>query len=250
MSKRNRELSRSERAAQAVREQQAAERRRRMLAIGGVVLVLVVIVGGAFWLTRSADTTGEIASDEPTVAESSGGGVAGEVDGYGVKIGDPDAAEKVTIYEDLQCPACASLEGQLGDSIAQAVDDGEIQLEYRMVAFLDGASTNEYSSRALNAALVVLNTSGVEAFRAFHDDLYANQPAEGGPGLEDAELIDRAVDAGAEEDAVRPGIEDKVFDQWIVNATDQMSKDGVRGTPSIEINGEEAEPQELLELLQ
>ena len=33
-------------------------------------------------------------------------------------------------------------------------------------------------------------------------------------------------------------IEDKVFEQFVTNATDEMSKDGVNGTPGVFIDGE------------
>ena len=44
------------------------------------------------------------------------------------------------------------------------------------------------------------------------------------------------MEAGADEDAVRQPIEDKVYEQWIENATDQMSQDGVNGTPGVFID--------------
>ena len=34
-----------------------------------------------------------------------------------------------------------------------------------------------------------------------------------------------------------PLIEDKTFEQFVINATDQMSKDGVTGTPGVFIDG-------------
>ena len=244
--------ARKERAAQALREKQAAERRRRLLAIGGVVVAVLVIVGGLTWWQSSRDTTGQAADHVPSVAaaSSSPDGTPASVDGYGIFIGQQDAPTTVTIYEDLQCPACANLEAELGEPLAAAVDAGKVRLEYRMISFLDRASTNEYSSRALNAALVVLDTAGVEAFRAFHDDLYANQPEEGGAGFDDDELISRAVDAGAVEGKIRQPIEDKIYDQWIQNATDQMSQDGYNSTPTILIDGEESDPEELAALVQ
>lgn len=251
-----RRAARKERAAQALREKQAAERRRRLLSIGGVVLAVVVIVGGFTWWQAARDTTGDTPENVPSVATDAGTGTAngegtpGELDGYSIFVGQPDAPSTVTIYEDLQCPACANLEAQLGDQISSAVDAGDIRVDYRMISFLDQASTNEYSSRALNAALVVLDTAGVDAFRAFHDDLYANQPEEGGAGFEDDELIDRAVAAGAVEDEVRQPIEDKIYEQWIKNATEQMSKDGVTSTPTIRIDGKDASPEDLAQLLQ
>lgn len=246
---------RRQRAAEALKERQAAERRRKMLTIGGVVAALVAIVAIIFGITQAMDTTGETPDNVPSVAQdpaadAEGDAVPGKLDGYGILVGDPEAARTVTIYEDLQCPACANLEAELGDEISEAIDAGEIQVDYRLLSFLDRASTNDYSSRALNALLVVLDTAGIDAFRAFHDDLYANQPAEGGPGFDDDELVERAVEAGAEESEIRADIEDKVYEQWIKNATDQMSKDGVNSTPTIRIDGEDADPQQLAELLQ
>ena len=248
-----RRAARQERAAQALADKHKAEQRRRMLSIGGVVLAVLVIVGGFAWWQSVRDTTGDTPENVPTLSDgggtSDGDGTPAELDGYGIFVGDADAPTTVTVYEDLQCPACANLEAQLGPQLAEAVDAGDVRLEYRMISFLDRASTNEYSSRALNAALVVLDTAGVDAFRTFHDDLYANQPEEGGAGFEDDELIERAVAAGAEEDAIRGPIEEKTYAQWIENATDQMSQDGYSSTPTILIDGEESDLQALADLL-
>ena len=68
-------------------------------------------------------------------------------------------------------------------------------------------------------------------------------------GFTDDELVDRAVAAGATESEVRPQIEGKVYEQWIKNATDQMSKDGYNSTPTILIDGKESDPQALASLL-
>jgi protein-disulfide isomerase len=243
---------RKARAEQALREKQAAERRRRMLTVGGVVLAVLVVIGGLTWWQSTRDTTGEVADNVPSVGTdaSADNGTPASLDGYGIFVGDADAAHTITVYEDLQCPACADFEAQLGGPISDAVDAGKVRLEYRMISFLDRASTNDYSSRALNAALVVLDTAGVEAFRTFHDDLYANQPEEGGAGFTDDELIERAVAAGATEADVRQPIEDKIYDQWIQNATDEMSRNGYNSTPTILIDGEESDPQDVVPLLQ
>lgn len=243
-----RRAARAQRAAEALKAQQAAERKRNLMVGGAVGAVVLVIIGLLYFALNAKDDTGKNAKDEPTIAAN--GEIAGEIDGFGVVVGDPEAPDTVTIYEDLQCPACASLETQVGEQVAAAIAEGRIRVDYRMVSFLDRASTNDYSSRAMNALLVVLEEAGPDAFLKLHDDLYANQPGEGGAGFEDDELIDRAVQAGAVEADIRPGIEDKVYDQWIKNATDQMSKDGVNATPTIRINGEDADGQKLVELLQ
>jgi protein-disulfide isomerase len=141
---------------------------------------------------------------------------------------------------------CQAFEAATADQIEQAVDNGKVKVEYRPISILDDASSTDYSSRALNALMVVLDTSGEEAFLDYQRLLYENQPAEGTAGLSDDQLVEYAVEAGADEDAIRGAIEDKDFEQWIRNATEQASKDGVNSTPTVLIDGEPAgaTPQE------
>jgi protein-disulfide isomerase len=207
------------------------ERIRRWWTIGVVAALLAIVVGG-YLVQSTRDASGRAA----TVP-------AGVTDTYGVVVGDASAPHTVTVYEDFQCPICHDFEGTAGDRLRKAVDAGRIRLDYRMVAFLDDASTTDYSTRALNAAAVVLDTSGQDVFLEFHDLLFDHQPPEGSAGLSDAQLVRYAVRAGADESAVRPGIEDPTFRQWAVNATSQMSRDGVNGTPTVLVDGEmQAEP--------
>ena len=229
MSKKNAEQSRAERAAAVLHEQESREQRRKFLVIGGLVLALVAIVVGGLLIQSNRDTSGDVATDP-----------AGVTDTYSVVIGEESAPKTVRIYEDFQCPICADFEAATSEQLKAAVDEGTIKVEYRMVSFLDGASSTDYSSRALNAAAVVLDTSGADAFLTFHGLLYDNQPAEGSAGLSDDELIDYAVEAGADESAIRSGIENEDFSQWVVNATNQMSVDGVNGTPTVFVDGKQA----------
>lgn len=228
MSKKNAAQSRAERAAAVLIAQERRERRRNLFIGGGVAAALLAIVVGGYLIYGGGDTSGDVAT-EPT----------GVTDTYSVVIGEDSAPKTVTVYEDFQCPICHEFEQATQDKLRAAVDDGRIKLDYRMVAFLDGASTTNYSSRALNAAAVVLDTSGEDVFLKFHDLLYANQPAEGSAGLSDDELIAYAVQAGADEAAIRAGIQNQDFSQWVINATDQMSRDGVKGTPTVVIDGKQ-----------
>lgn len=229
MSKKNAAQSRAERAAHAILEQQRRERRRTALIVAGIVAAIVVVVGVGFAIQSTRDTSGETATTP-----------AGVSDTYAVVVGDESAPTTVAVYEDFQCPICHDFETATRDQLSAALDDGRIKIEYRMVAFLDRASSTDYSSRALNAAAVVLDTSGQDVFVTFHDLLFDNQPAEGSAGLSDDELVAFAVEAGAEESAVRDGIENEDFGQWVINATDQMSKDGVNGTPTVFVDGKKA----------
>ena len=229
----------SSRGAAVIAEQERRARRRQYLVIG-VVAAVLALVGGLTWYATSVDSTGEAA-----VAPR------GATEDYGIVVGDPAAPTTITIYEDLQCPVCALLEAEVGEPLAAAVEAGQVKVDYRIVSFLDDASTNEYSSRAANAAAVVRDVAGAEAFAEFHDLLFADQPPEGGAGHTDEELIEYAVRAGAEDAAVRGPVQDKAFEQWVVNATDAMSRAGVTGTPTVFIDGERAgeTPQESIEAI-
>jgi protein-disulfide isomerase len=231
MSKKSADASRAARAQAALEAQQRTERRRQMLVVGAIVGVLLLVVGVAFFLSSREDTTGQTPETVPADA----------TDEYGLVVGEADAPTELVIYEDPQCPNCAALEAEVGEDLAAAVEAGDVRVEYRVVSFLDPASSNDYSSRAANALVAAYDVGGPEVFMALHETLFAEQTPEGGPGHEDDQLVTFAVEAGADEDEIRPLIEDKAYGQWVENATGAMSENGVNGTPTVFVDGEQAE---------
>lgn len=231
MSKKSADLSRAARAQAALEAQQRTERKRQMVVAGSIVAVLLVVVGVVFYLSSREDTTGETPEVAPGDATPD----------YGLVVGAADAPTELVIYEDPQCPNCAALEAEVGDDLAAAVEAGDVRVEYRIVSFLDHASTNDYSSRAANALVAAYDVAGPEVFVALHETLFAEQTSEGGAGHEDDQLVAYAVEAGADEDEIRPLIEDQAYAQWVENATDAMSQNGVNGTPTVFVDGEQAE---------
>ena len=224
MSKKSAQASRADRAAAAVHEQQRAERRRRNLMVGGVVLVLLaVVVGGTLWV-RASDPTDDVA------APSAGDG------GYGLAVGDPGAPHEVVIYEDFLCPFCGELERSSSDELGRLADDGRLFVEYRPFELL--SRLGDYSRRSTNAFAVVLQASGPEVAQEFHDLLFENQPEEGGDYPDDDQLVAWAVEAGAGEDDVRPGIEGLEQADWVDEATQAALDAGVQATPTVILDGE------------
>ncbi|MGY1748904.1 DsbA family protein [Modestobacter sp. SYSU DS0511] len=215
------------RAAEAA-AREAAERRRRTV-IGGAVAaaVLVVALVVVVFVVQSSRTSADAAGPSGTTG-----------DGYTVAVGAADAPVALDLYEDFQCPACAQLEASSGATLEQLVDDGTVRLRHHGMAFLDRASTTEYSSRALNAAAVVLDEGGADAYRAFYELLFANQPEEGGPGLTDDQLIAHAAQAGVTGDDVAAGIRERRYAGWVAAATDRASRDEVTSTPTVLVDGE------------
>jgi protein-disulfide isomerase len=229
MANKTRQQSKSERAQALMREQQRKERTRNLLVVGAVVVAVAIIAFVMVVISSNKDTTGNAVGSNGTPSNLSGT--------YNVVIGKSSAPHTIKLYEDFQCPICADFEKAVGSQIRQGIADGSIKVDYHMVSFLDRASTTDYSSRALNAAMAVLSTAGPEAFLKFHEIAYANQPAEGSAGVPDSTLVDWAVRAGADESQVKPLIDENAYHQWAVNATGQMSKDGVNGTPTVFIDG-------------
>jgi protein-disulfide isomerase len=228
MANKTRQQSKSERAQALMREQKRKERTRNWFVVGAVVLAIAIIAGVMFAVTNKNDKTGQAVSSSGTPSNLSGA--------YNVVIGKSTAPTTIKLYEDLQCPICKAFEAVTGAKTEAAIKAGKVKVDYHMVAFLDSNSTTNYSSRALNAAMAVLSTAGPDAFMKFRTIAFDNQPAEGTAGVPDSTLIQWAVQAGADEAAVTPLIDGNVYHQWVLNATDQMSKDGVNGTPTVYIN--------------
>lgn len=238
MSNRKKRDERTARAAQLRRERERAQARRTRLVTGSIVAVVVVVIvtaGVAIFASERGD------GESPAEMTSQHGIVysAETIDAEATEAGEP---VKVVFYEDFICPACKGWEEQVGGYIDEQVKSGLLSVEYRPIAYLDDKSTTDYSSRAANAAACVFDSEGTEVFHEFHDLLFDNQPAEGGPGLDDSALVDLAAEAGA--DDVESCIENGDFGDWVVEANDLASQNNVVSTPTIYVAGEELEGAE------
>ena len=215
------------RAAEAAARAAAARRRRTV--IGGVVaaiVLVVVLVAVVVVQTRRTSASADAAAPANTAGN-----------GYVFAVGSADAPVTLDLYEDFQCPNCKALEDSTGSTIDELVAAGTAQVHYHGMAFLNTKANGQYSTRALNAAAVVTDAAGTGAYRTFHDLLFANQPAEGGGGLTDDQLIAYAAQAGASGETVESGIRDLVYGDWVKQAEDQASKDGVTATPTVFVDG-------------
>ena len=235
MSDKNERVARAE---QMRKDRERAEKRQRNLVTIGIVAVVVALIAvGAFAVNSASNKRKqETAVVPPTGATKDFGVVYTAKDAGGKAAKDP---VRVVIYEDMQCPICQRFEAANGQYLAQAVKAGQIEVEYRFVAFLDdlGASPNQYSRRASNAVLCARETSGPKAFKTLHDLLYANQPEEKTLGPTDNLLVESAVSAGAKKASVEPCILKGKFIPWIEKSTAGMEKAKGTGTPTVRVDG-------------
>ncbi|MGF0317598.1 DsbA family protein [Nocardia fluminea] len=212
---------------------EAADKKRKIAIQVGVAAVLVALVAaiGIGIAVKQSD------SDESTSAAqlpATGGAVT---ETGTVVIGNPDAKVKVRVVADLQCPACKQFEAANGETLAKAAADGTASVEYQIISFLDKASTNQYSSRAANASFCVAK-SDTTKYQSWLQTMFEKQPAEGGAGLSNDELVQIATDVGYTDPAVATCIDDKPYNDYIQQVTQTTLQSGVKSTPSVYINGQ------------
>ena len=141
----------------------------------------------------------------------------------------------------------AEVMGACGVDLAELAEAGNVQVEYRPYELLSGIG--DYSRRATNAFAVVLEESGPEVAKRFHDLLFDNQPSESGPFPDNQDLLDLAVEAGADEADVSEGILEVTMRDWVDAATAAAVEAGVQGTPTVILDGKVVQggPQDILD---
>ncbi|WDZ87151.1 DsbA family protein [Micromonospora cathayae] len=210
-------------ASRVVREQLAREQRRRRTLWTSVAAVAVLVIAGLIgWSVlagqRSADYTA------PTGANDAGTGV---VAGSGPVT--------VDVYEDFLCPACKQFEQTTGPTLDTLIAEGKARVVYHPVAYLNRYSTTDYSTRSSAA-------SGCAAeggrYREYAKALFAQQPPEGGAGLDDDKLTEIAASVGIDRDGFASCLREGTFKPWTEHVTEEASRAGVTGTPTILVDGE------------
>ncbi|MFY1633755.1 DsbA family protein [Solwaraspora sp. WMMB335] len=210
-------------AARVVREQLARERRRQRTlwtsVIAAVALVLAGLIGWTVYQTQRSDG---YTAPAAAVADDTG-------------IASGDGPVTVDLYADFLCPACRQFEEQVGPTLDQLVDDGSITLVFHPVAILDRLSSTAYSTRAAAASGCAADGG---TFHEYAAALYEQQPAEGGPGLTDEQLIEIGTGVGLDATSFGQCVQDGTYHSWPEHVTEQASRAGVTGTPTVLVAGE------------
>jgi len=164
----------------------------------------------------------------PTPVE---GGPDGTEEVAGLVIGDQGPL--VEVFEDYVCPFCARLELSSGAQLREAALRGEYRLVVHTIAFL-----TEDSPRAANASACVYQHEDVDTWVAFHEAVYGRQdPSETAGQYTNEILVGVADDVGASTDATRACITDGDYEPWVAAITQQSFDRGVRGTPTVAVDG-------------
>lgn len=226
-------------ARQQLRAAQAAKAaRQRLFRIIGVAVALVVVLGiilaAVLYFNQTPATSGT-----PTTS----GTPATSAKAIVVNPGKaPASAPLVEVFFDYQCPICHVVETSFGPEFEKLADAGTIQLQYRTMTFLDQNLRNDSSTRAAVAAACA-DTVGV--YSAYHDQIFANQPAREGDGYPDT-LFTQTIPAtiglsGDKLTTFQQCYAQKSTATLVKQIAEQALRDGVTGTPTVRVNGKKME---------
>lgn len=158
-------------------------------------------------------------------------------------VEEPNDKANVIIYQDYICPGCKMFEESYAGEIDKLIDENVATIEYRSIGMLDSASAGtNYSSRAANVAMC----SAVESpdnFYSLNKIFYSNQPAEGGPGLKNAELVKLAGSVGVNTENIQNCVDKGTYRGFIKQLTEEAISgnddvpNGISGTPTVLVNG-------------
>lgn len=223
---------------QAQQQIKAQERRTTIYIVVGAVVALTLF-GGLVWFIiqqGKVPTMDELVEDAalPAGGDATGGILIGQDLRAGGDV--PDDAIRVDVYQDFMCPYCGVFEMTNGEDLEELAAAGDIALYVHPLALLNRYSQGtDFSTRSANALATIADGSP-EHVLEFTRLMYMNQPEQNSQGLSDEEMASIAVQAGVPQDVANT-IKDGKFKAWALAATEQSSKDQVRGTPSVMING-------------
>ncbi|MGW0190996.1 DsbA family protein [Streptomyces sp. NPDC003362] len=242
MSKRNSQSAKTaarERLRQERERQAKREKTRRQLIVAGSMVAVLALAGGIGYavVQTNQPSAWEAAADAKVVAPANTSGK----DGTTILVGDSKTDNVVHLYEDPRCPACASFEQTIGETVNKGMEDGDYKLSFTLGTFLDGNLGGEGSKNALSALGAALNVS-TDAFLDYKAALYSAEyhPAETTDELaEDDYLIKVAntVDALKGNKKFQDAVEKGTYDAWAMKMSDSFDKtEDVKSTPTIKIN--------------
>lgn len=221
-------------------EEARGRRNARILWISLAAVAVAVIVILALVISQTVAKQGPSA-DQQTPPNAT--------DTYGIELKSKDAepaadAPHLKIYEDPQCPGCASTEQAFGPAVLQLVDEGKITAEVITAHFLDNNLRNDASERAANAMAAA---DAVGKFREYHTVVFENQPPEtpGSEGYTEQQLrVDFPSSAGIEGDDLTTFQElydGRAFADFVEKSNDQFTLDKISSTPTYMVDGTKLE---------
>lgn len=227
MSQSRREVLRRQQEAQA-----KSKRLNRIVAAAAIVIGLVLVAVFAVVLAQSWGKGTSTAAGAPPNATASANGIV-------VNPGKgSDTTPTVELFLDYQCPVCKQFETLHGATLKSLADSGQIKLVYRTMTFLDNNLRNDAS---LRAAVGAACSDNVGSYSAYHDAVFARQPATEGDGYA-TELLRTTIPTGIGLTGEKLTTFQQCYDTratkaFVEGTNEAAARDGVSATPTMRVNG-------------
>lgn len=224
---------------------------RALMALAAVLALAALVLSGIA-LTRPGTTPASAPAAAPPAASASGTPVAigtpadaGPTIAGAITLGPAgQGLPVVDVFEDYQCPACASVQTVLGPQVDALVQGGRTEVRFHLMSFLDQMLRNDSSVRAAAGAFCAHEQ---DRFLAWHNAVWANHPAREGDGWTDAQLRDIADGAGLDVDAWGDCVASGTYADEVKAANDGSLEAGVNSTPTFRLNGTKLDLQSVVD---
>lgn len=216
----------------AARKDSGAGVSKIIVAAVVVVVAIIAVVGGVVIAQSKKQDRAGTSTAVPAAAGAMGEGFVANKDVTLVA-----GAPTLDVYEDFQCPACAQLERIMGSTITDLAEQGKIKLVYHLKTIIDGNLGTTHSLAMGNAAMCAADAG---KFQAFHDDVYANMPAQEGQGWTDAQtkgFAEQAGITGTALDTWTTCVAEKKYTAYVESTEEASNRAGITGTPTVLLAG-------------
>lgn len=199
--------------------------RSRWITIGLITVAAVILVFA--FVAPTLKGAGDIITVTPMALPEANG----------LTLGNPNAPVTIDVFVDFQCPACQYYTTTIEPVVIQnLLSAGNVKYTIHHYPFLDGdgAKNNGESDQAANASMCA-NEQG--KFWDLHAIIYANWNGENQGNLSNVRLEAMAETAGLDMDAFNDCFRSRAYQDDIQADFDLGETMGVRGTPTVFVNG-------------
>lgn len=220
----------------AARKNSGAGVSKIVVAAVVVVVAIIAVVAGVVIADQKKQDRAGTSTAVPVAAGAMGAGFVANKDVTLVA-----GAPTLDIYEDFQCPACAQFEHIMGSTVNDLAQQGKIKVVYHLKTIIDGNLGTTHSLTMGNAAMCAADAG---KFQPFHDDVYANMPAQEGQGWTQAQtkaFAEKAGITGSALDTWTTCVDEKKYSAYVESTEEASNKAGITGTPTVLLAGQKVD---------
>ena len=196
-----------------------------------IAMVLLVVVTGVIFsmMSQNNKENASLAALDGTKLKPAVTATIDADNGSAIVL-NPGQSKVIDVWEDPQCPVCKNFENANGDYIESLVRDNKATVRFHVLSFL-----GDESVRAANASFCAAEEG---QYLDFHHALYAVQsPLENSGFWSNEKLIAIGKKIGITSTKFSDCVSKGSKIALVKASYDSMAKFGVKGTPTVFING-------------